>query len=73
MMALRLVIERGKLLEAASSQDKPKIVMGLSHYTDEDLEFWSFMLTYYRHGVQPDDLEIWGEGQIEYYRKYGNY
>ena len=47
--------------------------MGSTSYSDEDLEFWMYMLTYYRHGVVVDDLEAWNEEQVNYYRKYGNY
>jgi hypothetical protein len=58
ILALRLIIERGKLLE---SNGRPYKLFGNEDYSGEDLEFWAYILTYYKHNVIVDDLESWTE------------
>lgn len=70
VIAIRLMIERGIILEAGG---KPERLMGQAEYSEDDLEFWAYHLSYYRHEVIVDDLESWNDRQIEYYRRYGNY
>jgi hypothetical protein len=62
------MIARGKLLDNATTLFRP----GLNE-NEEDLEFWTYYLTYYKHEVLVDDLGSWNDEQVDYYRRYGNY
>ena len=70
VIAIRLMIERGAILDTGGH---PERLMGHAEYTEGDLEFWAYHLSYYRHEVIVDDLESWNERQIEYSRRNGNY
>jgi hypothetical protein len=55
------MIERGAILE---TRGKPERLMGQAEYSEGDLEFWAYHLSYYRHEVLVDDLESWNDQQI---------
>jgi hypothetical protein len=46
VIAIRLMIERGIILEA---RGQPERLMGQAEYSEGDLEFWAYHLSYYRH------------------------
>jgi hypothetical protein len=68
VLALRLAIAYGRLQENAT-----KVFRSGIDENEGDLEFWAYHLSYYRHEVVLDDLGLWNEQQIYYYRKHGNY
>ena len=68
VLALRLAIAYGRLQENAT-----KVFRSAIDENEGDLEFWAYHLSYYRHEVVLDDLGLWNDQQIDYYRKHGNY
>jgi hypothetical protein len=72
MMGLRLLLAKGQLQElGADTTNMKNFVLGDASPTD--IEFWVYLLSYYRHRVLVDDLGAWNDEQIEYYRRHGNY
>jgi hypothetical protein len=68
VLALRLTIAYGRLQENAT-----KVFRSGIDDNEGDLEFWAYHLSYYRHEVVLDDLGLWNDQQIDYYRKHANY